>query len=213
MPYYGSSSNRYLNGTTIYANNYKYSNIRAYLNGINNQFVTDGGAAGSYNIDWSNKGFLQGAFTASAQGLIDDTEVDNSARSTNPDGDDNATLWNDGENQYACDKTKDKIFLLSIQEVTKEDYGFTAYNIYGEGNSRIRVTTDYAKANYSYQETTTGYGGYWWLRSPDCSDYGVARNIDCDGSGYIFELVCSNGAGVVPALCLKLNWQSQFYLI
>ena len=33
IPYYGSTSNRTLNETTIYANNYKYSNIRAYLNG------------------------------------------------------------------------------------------------------------------------------------------------------------------------------------
>ena len=126
------------------SNNYKDSEIRAYLTGA----------------------FLQSAFTASAANLIDDTEVDNSARSTYPDGDDNAALRNDGENEYACDKTKDKIFLLSEQEVTRNEYGFTAYVDEGIGNSRIRVTTDYAKANYAYQNTTTGYGGWWWMRSP-----------------------------------------------
>ena len=200
--YYGSSKSRTLNDTTIYANNYKYSNIRAYLNGINNQFVTDGGTAGSNDIDWSNIGFLQGAFTSSAQSLIADTEVDNSARSTNPDGDYNAALWNDGENQYACDKTKDKIFLLSMQEATRNEYGFTAYNVYGEGNSRIRVTTDYAKANYASQNTGTGYGGYWWLRSPGYyySDY--ARYIDYDGNFHTYY-VNSDYVGGVPALCLK----------
>ena len=51
VPYYGSTSNRTLNEATIYANNYKYSNIRAFLNGTKNQFVTDGGTATDYDID------------------------------------------------------------------------------------------------------------------------------------------------------------------
>ena len=161
-------------------NNYKDSEIRAYLTGT----------------------FLQSAFTASAAKLIEDTEVDNSARSTNPDGDDNAALWNDGENEYACDKTKDKIFLLSVQEVTRNEYGFTAYNVYGKGNSRIRVTTDYAKANYAYQNTTTGYGGYWWLRSPYSNYSYRALNVFIDGN-YDYYMVYCNYVGVVPALCLK----------
>ena len=102
-------------------------------------------------------GFLQTAFTATAQSLIATTTVDNSAASTNPAS--NASQWNSGTNDYVCDNTSDKIFLLSEKEATTSDYGFTEYDQYGEGNSRIRVTTDYAKANCAFQNATAGYGG------------------------------------------------------
>ena len=203
IPYYGSTSNRTLNETTIYANNYKYSNIRAFLNGTKNQFVTDGGTATDYDIDWTNRGFLQTAFTTTAQALIATTTVDNSAASTNPAS--NASQWNSGTNDYACDNTSDKIFLLSEKEATTSDYGFTAYNQYGTGNSRIRVTTDYAKANYAYQYTTAGYGGWWWLRSPSYDDSGYARGINRDGNANSYNYVNREHGGVVPALSISVG--------
>ncbi len=101
VPYYGSTSSRTLGDNTISANNYMYSSIRAYLNGKQNQFVTDGGTATANDIDWSGNGFIDTAFTGAAQGKILETKVDNSAASTNPDA--NASLWNDGNNDYACD--------------------------------------------------------------------------------------------------------------
>lgn len=103
VPYYGTILSRKLNDTTIYANNYKYSNIRAYLNGTANQFVTDGGTGDkrniNYIIDWTDKGFLQSAFTSNAQSLIATTTVDNSAESTNPES--NSSNFNNGVNPYA----------------------------------------------------------------------------------------------------------------
>ena len=203
IPYYGSTSDRTLNETTIYANNYKYSNIRAYLNGTKNQFVTDGGTATEYDVDWTNKGFLQTAFTSSAQSLIATTTVDNSAASTNPAS--NESQWNSGTNDYACDNTEDKIFLLSEKEATTTDYGFTAYDQYGTGNSRIRVTTDYAKANYAYQSTTVGNGGWWWLRSPDYSGSSLARVIRNVGSADSGGYVNREYGGVVPALSISVG--------
>ena len=200
IPYYGSTSNRTLNETTIYANNYKYSNIRAFLNGTKNQFVTDGGTATGYDVDWTNKGFLQTAFTTTAQALIATTTVDNSAASTNPAS--NASQWNSGTNYYACDNTEDKIFLLSEKEATTTDYGFTAYDQCGTGNSRIRVTTDYAKANYAYQSSTAGYGGWWWLRSPYYNVSNRARVFYDDGNADYSLNVIIRGGGVVPALCV-----------
>ncbi len=200
VPYYGSISSRTLNDTTIYANNYKYSNIRAYLNGTKNQYVTDGGTSNTYTVDWSEKGFLQKAFTTSAQVLIETTSVDNSAASTNPDG--NSTLWNSGENTYACADTSDKIFLLSEQEVTTSAYGFAEYNSYGEGNSRIRETTDYAKANSAYQSTTSGYGGYWWFRSPTSNNSSWARHVSSTG-GNSYDHVNGCRKGVCPALSIS----------
>lgn len=204
VPYYGTSgstSSRTLNDTTIYANNYKYSNIRAYLNGTKNQYVTDGGTSNTYTVDWSEKGFLQKAFTTSAQALIPTTTVDNSAASTNPDG--NSTKWNSGENSYACADTSDKIFLLSEQEVTTSAYGFTEYDSDGEGNSRIRETTDYAKANRAFQDTTSGCGGYWWVRSPYFKYSSHARHVYPIGDARNCYFVEGGHIGVCPALSIS----------
>ncbi len=201
VPYYGTFFKRTLSGLSIFPNNYMYSNIRAYLNGKPNQFVTDGGTATSYDIDWSGKGFIDTAFTQEAQGKILVTKVDNSAESTNPDA--NASEWNSGINDYACDITEDKVFLLSAREATTEDYGFTAYRVYGKGNSRIRITTDYAKANYADQSDTAGWGGCWWLRSPGSSaDYNV-RGISNSGAAYVSYTLNNMYLGVVPALSIS----------
>ncbi len=200
IPYYGSTSGRTLNGTSIYANNYNYSNIRAYLNGTENQFVTDGGTATKYDVDWTGKGFLQTAFTSSAQRLIAETIVDNSAASTNPAS--KASLWNRGTNNYACGNTSDKIFLLSEKEATTSNYGFTEYDQYGAGNSRIRETTDYAKANYASQSSTAGKDRRWWLRSPSFADSRLARYINYYGYADYGDYVSKEDCGVVPALCV-----------
>ena len=195
--FYHANLDRYLNNEKIHDNNYKYSNMRAYLNGINNQFVTDnGGSNNNSEIDWSNKGFLYSAFTASAITQIDDTEVDNSLRSTNPEA--NANVYQYNEN-YVCENTTDKIFLLSEYQVTSSSYGFKAYNAYD--NTRTRVPTDYAKANYSYITSYKGkYGGFWYLRSP--SSFYILNVRESGSADYSFE-ENSPEHGVVPALCLK----------
>ena len=200
VQYYGSSDNRTLNEATVYANNYKYSNIRAYLNGTKNQFVTDGGTGTEFDVDWTNKGFLQTAFTTSAQALIATTTVDNSEDSTEDAGNNYG-----GTSRYACDNTEDKIFLLSIKEATTTDYGFTAYNQWGTGNSRIRVTTDYAKANYAFQVETAGLGGQWYLRSPYHYTSYYACNVGCDGGAKVSNSVLINYLGVVPALSISVG--------
>ena len=158
---------------------------------------------------WLNGDFLQTAFTAEERALIAYTTVDNSARSTNPDA--SATQWNSGNNSYACENTNDKIFLLSEQEVTTEAYGFDEdpYAYAGDGthteSTRIRVTTDFAKASGAYQSTSAGMGGWWWLRSPDYNDSYFARVVNDDGDaddGY-YSLVRDESGGVVPALCIE----------
>ncbi len=163
---------RTLNEIKIYSNNYKYSNIRSYLNGISNQYVADGGTASEYDKDWTDKGFIQNAFSVAAQDLITETIVDNSV----------------DDSQYACDNTKDKIFLISKNEVTNSNYISTP----------IRYPTDYAKANRAYSE------GYWWLRTPINKDsvfsywlYSNGRITDDDSYPYYSTI------GIVPALCLK----------
>ena len=196
---------------TVYPNNWQYSTIRAWLNGLD---VVKSDDPLENDKTYTDKGFLQTAFTADAQSLIAPTTVDNSAASTNPASDPN--LWNSGTNPYACDNTMDKIFLLSEEEATTgaylkendstaEDYGFAAYDAYGEGNTRIRITTDYAKATGAYQDSTEGYGGWWWLRSPFCDREGIARVINDYGFAYSIDIVNSTYGGVVPALSISLG--------
>ena len=176
-------------------NDYMESNIRKWLNG---------NSGTGENSDYSGTpGFLQTAFTADAQSLIAETEVDNSAASTNPAS--NPNLWSGGNNPYACGNTTDKIFLLSEQEATTESYGFATYSDFGEGNTRIRVTTDYAKATGADQSSTDGYGGWWWLRSPYYHNVLYARVINSDGNADNFYSVYSTRGGVVPALSISLG--------
>lgn len=169
-------------------NNYKTSEIRAWLNGD----------------------FINSAFTSAQQSMIKTSAVGNSARSTNPDAND--TQWNNGANQYASDtSTTDKVFLLSEQEVTKTDYGFSAYNKYGVSvyssmrdiSTRTRVTTDFAKATGANQSQKTGMGGWWWLRSPYYGKADSVRVVDDEGRADNSAYAQNNYFGVVPALCVK----------
>ncbi len=203
VPYYDYSDvNRIVSSATVYPNNYEHSAIRAYLNGLSYQ-VKPFSATQTNSTTYLDKGFLQTAFTASAQALIASTTVDNSVASTNPAS--NANLWNGGKNGYACPDTTDKIFLLSEKEVTTISYSFGAYNnnSSGAGNTRIKQTTDYAKANYAYQHTTAGMGGWWWLRSPYYSISRHACVVTYNGSANSYNIVRDGYGGVSPALSLS----------
>lgn len=208
VPYYDykiSSDKRTVGSDTeIYSNNYKYSQIRAYLNGLDYYYDVYSNSTVK-KTDYTGKGFLQTAFTAEAQNLIAVTTVDNSSASTTDSGN-NLTEATD----YACEDTKDKIFLLSIKEATS--YDFPAYNESGSGNARIRKPTDYAMANYAYQNSTLGYGGHWWLRSPyyyykpgyPNKSYEKARYVYYNGNTFSSS-VQEDSIGVVPALSISLQ--------
>lgn len=202
VPYYeGWENNRTIDGKIVYQNNYMHSQICAYLNG---NTYTGYDTTTSSNIEksqWNNKGFLQTAFTSEAIDKIITTKVNNSEDSTTNYDTTNGTITKATE--YACDPTEDKIFLLSEYEVTEYSKSGEAYNSYGKGNSRIRVTTDFAKANNAYQSTTNGFGGDWWLRSPYYTDSDLVRYVNYDGNAGKYTLVNSTGCGVVPALSIS----------
>lgn len=211
--FYDAVSDRNLGDITIKANNYKYSNIRAWLNGINNQFVTDSGTSNDYTIDHTGKGFLQTAFSEGSQEIILDTVVDNSAESTNPAT--KSTAFNDGANDYACENTTDKIFLLSLKEVTTTDYGFTEYDNLDDGSSRDRSPVDFAWANYFHIDSSDENIEKWLLRSPYYSSYVAPLCVANNGSVCYTEYTdgvetlsphseewvnLCNDRGIVPAL-------------
>lgn len=149
------------------SNNYKESEIRA----------------------WLNETFYSTAFTDLQQAIIKTTLVDNSASSTG-----------ESENQYACENTNDKVFLLSYSEVTSSAYGFTS------DVDRIKQTSDYVRANYGYMVTDGSYygNGWWWLRLPNVPYSYIARGVSHDGSVY-GDNVSSTRYGVVPALWIELS--------
>ena len=124
--------------------------------------------------------------------------MDNSEESTFGTGE------NQQANQYVCSNTTDKIFLLGEKEATNSGYGFAAYDQFGTDSTRIRVTTDYAKATGANQDSTADYGGWWWLRSPIYGSESYARVINNRGRANLNRDVDYTDGGVVPALCVQL---------
>ena len=100
---------------------------------------------------------------------------------------------------YYCDDTTDKIFLLSELEVTKTEYGFAVYNSDVNSN-RDLVPTDYAMANYAFLRNGSGY---WWLRSPSNTNYNKALFVDDWKYAKNDNSVNFGVIGVVPGLCLN----------
>ncbi|MCQ2591932.1 MAG: DUF6273 domain-containing protein, partial [Treponema sp.] len=193
IPFYQASTSRTIDGSTIYANNYKYSTIRAYLNG---KYETDD----TQSHEYEDNGFLQTAFTREAQNYIENTLVDNSADSARYD----ATVLK----THSCENTNDKIFLLSTSEVFNTTYGFDEYDsssLPEKHQSRHRVSTDFAKANNVIENSNRGT---WWLRSP----YGSASTASETAARTItYQGANGNGSanlinyGVVPALTISLQ--------
>ena len=167
---------------------------------------------------WLNEDFYQIAFSNMQKALILRTEVDNSARSTNPSDDPYA--YNGGENEYACCTTKDYLFPLSMQEVTNRAYGFRGANEAGDP-ARRKKTTDYAQVQgaFTYQNGTSAGNGNWWLRSPSPKHDDQALCVNYDGNtfvdrnGYTYdgtaEDVIHSDVGVAPALRLRLREEGE----
>ena len=134
--------------------------------------------------EWLNSTFYNEAFSEAQKSLIIETEVDNSAATTNSD-----------TNQYACDNTNDKVYLLSYQE---------ANTFYSSNNERMSVATDYARC-----EGVNCYGlndrnyGYWQLRSPGSEHGDEAWGVI--GAG-VFNLpyTCASNVGTRPVIWVKV---------
>ena len=177
---------RTINGKTVYENNYAESEIRK----------------------WLNETFYNTTFNALQKSLINTTEVDNSARSTNPYN--NATEWDNGNNSYACENTSDKVFLLSEYEITNPTYGFnSSYSI--DDTARQLKGSDYAKSQgccfYRYTDSTETYRDHClrWLRSPYCGQTYGARSLDDNGCSIDGSSVHNTSFGIVPALWLDIS--------
>ncbi len=163
--------------------------MRSWLNGY-------GAGANKEGKDYSGTGFLDNAFTSEEREAIKTTNVVNN---------DNPEYGTEGGND-----TSDKVYLLSIEEVTNPVYGFTSST---DGTAtRVAVNTAYTAAG---GEIGSGYMGsagsaaYWWLRLPGSSSSlasNVYNNGNVDGYGYD---VNNNDYAVRPALHLNLKASSD----
>ena len=176
--------------TTYESVTWETSTIRSWLNGYNAGYNADG-------IDYSSDNFIDKAFTSAEKEAINQVTVVNN---------DNPRYGTEGGND-----TKDKVFLLSIEEVLNPDYGFSSSR-YEYDNARWRTNTAYAKEQgaWTYNTTDEDYvkyngNGYWWLRSPgDSTD--SAACVGSDGYVYTFSYgVDYINIAVCPALHLNLS--------
>lgn len=196
--------------TTMYQNNYEYSIIRAYLNGLS-FYENDG------HSPLSGMAFYDKAFSYKAKSYIQKTNVDNGGESTT-DAKKNISRANGktgngktstGKPDYTCSTTQDNIFLLSQKEVTSNAYGFADYNVSGldtekkDKTGRIHMTTDYARAKNVLQSSDNGFGGRWWLRSPYYDNDNTAYAVNYDGNSRSTGDVSTMDIGIVPALVVK----------
>ena len=202
VQYYTSTSDRTINGSSVKANNYKYSTLRAFLNG---KYESGDTQTKSY----LNKGFLQKAFTVNAQALIYEGSVKNDEVSTNPKN--NPNEWGGGTNVNTCGTTEDKVFVLSVQDVTNTSYGFDSLYNWQKFGLRLIHTTDYAKAKHVYENpsgnntgTSDTYASEYWTRSPSRTEGEKGKARCVDSAAIISDTDVTNPQiGVVPAIVLS----------
>ncbi len=136
--------------------------------------------------EWLNGAFHDSAF-ALDDSLIQTVTVDNSASTT-----DSST------NQYACDNTEDKVYLLSYQDYENTDY-------FADDAARQCKVTDWVKANCAWYSTDASYSGngYYWTRSPYSNRSNNAWNVFYDG--YLnYNYVNYSDYCVRPSLQIKV---------
>lgn len=205
--YYAYEERTFIGENTVYENNYEFSSLRGFLNGLEYpiQISDHYMPIQTYELPFHTeedgaKGFLQTAFSAIDQNAIATTKVINNKESTNPKL--NSTEFNLGNNTYASNTiTEDKIFVLSMQEVTDSEFGFADYN--EQDNARIRKTTDFAKSTSAVQTDASGSSDFWWLRSPDSINSKKMLVINDKGAANESQDTNNHIIGVVPALCLE----------
>ena len=142
--------------------------------------------------DWLNASFYNAAFSSDEQSAIITQNVMN---------EDNPKHDTKGGND-----TSDKIYLLSIGEVTNETYGFCSDDSTYSMSRRMK-TSDYARVRGTTQSNRSGYEGncYWLLRSSGISSYRVVYVYDDGSLNRNGGSVNLYGGSVCPALHINLS--------
>ena len=171
-----------------YANNWEYSFIRS----------------------WLNETFYNEVFNDLQKEIIKTTHLDNSARSCNPNEYPKYYGYaeNAGKNKYAdqCNDTDDKIFLLSLRDVTTTAYGFNK-DVKAEDHARNLKASDFARFHGVSMGNTQKDYVTWYTRSPSLAvgNQGYTTFVLYrDNKGVINSPDLVAEGGVVPALWITL---------
>ena len=165
---------------------------------------------------WLNETFYNEVFNDLQKKIIQTTRLDNSARSCNPD--EYPTYYPDtynsenkpGENKYAaqCKDTDDKIFLLSLRDITTTAYGFNK-DVKAEDPARNLQASDFAKFRGAPMDIYEEKYVTWYTRSPSIGSSGgndgyATFVLDRHQKGAIKSTDLVPDGGVVPALWITL---------
>ncbi len=156
--------------STVYANDYEASSIRK----------------------WLNNDFYNTAFSENQKNEISITTLNNDGYYT--------LIGTSGYEKLDSNKTEDKIFLLSYNDVINSSYGFNSdVDVYDD--ARIVQSSDYAKCQGLRVYESSGSSS-WFLRTPGVDSYhscyiDVLGAVGCDSTYYN---VCRSDIGVRPAL-------------
>ena len=141
---------------------------------------------------WLNNDFYNKAFALNNV-YIQSTSINNGVSSTDSNS-----------NEYVCNNTLDKVYLLSYEEYLKADYGFSTIN--GLSTSRECKTTDYTRAIGAWcnEETSLSNNGTYWTRSPSSEYYYTAYNVNSGGylSNYAVD---GNSHCVRPCITITIS--------
>ena len=128
--------------------------------------------------EWLNSYFIDKAFLPIEQEIIESTTLIN-----------DKYLENEKRINY---KTKDKIFLLSIDE---------AKEYFKNDEDRKCIPTEYARDNGAVLD----YESYWYLRSYSQNELLEAACVTKDGTIGFFNKYYRNWGGIRPAMWINLK--------
>ncbi len=170
---------------------WKNCTLRSWLNGYDSSYNIDG-------INYSDSNFIDCAFNTDEQSQIQTVNLDNSGVSYqihygNEDTKMEKTL--DSEN------TDDKIFLLSLSEITSEKYGFCLMNDGLKINCRISNKSSFCQNGYSHDDC-------YWLRSSGHS-YESASIVYNDGYIEHYGWAVDSIEKIRPAICINKEYMSK----
>lgn len=172
----------------IYANNWEYCFLRR----------------------WLNETFYNEVFNDLQKEIIKTTHLDNTARSSNPNNNPKYYGYkeNAGKNKYAdqCKDTDDKIFLLSLRDITTTAYRFNK-DVLAQDPARNIQASDFAKFHGAPMNTNDKKYVTWYTRSPTTGggNSGYATFVlDRHAKGSIDSIQLTPDGGVVPALWITL---------
>jgi hypothetical protein len=145
---------------------------------------------------WLNEDFCNAAFSAAEQAKIVPVMLENE---DNPDPYYDTKGGND---------TEDRVWLLSINEVTNRFTSDKVYSYFTDDTSRMCAPTKYAVAQGAEQDgsayTVDGEGAcWWWLRSPG-GDSRTAAFVNVDGYVYDGGFSVSNNVNSVRPVVVVL---------